>query len=63
MFLKILLASSFTTHSAKFGEFDSWNVILFQIKVLVEILKETTLFYKIKITYFIEVFVTPALHN
>ena len=43
MFLEILFVSSFTTSSARFSEFDSWNVILFQINVFGKNIKETML--------------------
>ena len=43
--------SSFSTSSAKFSEFDAWNMILFQIKVFGRNIKMTTLAkYFIKVT-------------
>ena len=42
-FLEILFVSSFTTGSVKFSEFDSHNVILFQIKIFGRNTKETRL--------------------
>ena len=42
-FLEILFVRLFTTSSARFSEFDSQNVILFQIKVFGRNIKKTTL--------------------
>ena len=53
--MEILFVSSFTTSSARFSEFDSRNVILFQIKVFGRYIKETTL-----IRYFIKVTARPS---
>ena len=47
--------SSFSTSSAKFRKFDDGNVILFQIKVFVRIVKETKL-----ARHFIKVTVCPS---
>ena len=41
--LVILFIGSFTTSSARFSEFDTGNIILFQIKVFARNIKETTL--------------------
>ena len=41
-FLELLFVSSFTTSSARFSEFDSGNVILFQDKVFGRNIKDTT---------------------
>ena len=50
-FFEILCIGSFTTSSAKFNKFDAGNLILFQIKVFVKTIKETTLaMYFIKVT-------------
>ena len=53
-FLDILFVSSFTSSSAGFSEFDSWNVILFQIKDFVRNIKETAL-----VKYFTKVIASP----
>ena len=51
MFLEILLVSLFTTSSARFSEFDSRKIILFQIKVFGRNIKKTKLAkYFIKLT-------------
>ena len=42
-FLEMLFVSSFTTSSARLNEFDSWNKILFKIKVFNRNIKEITL--------------------
>ena len=54
-FLKIFFVRSFTISSARFNEFDSRNVILFQIKVFGSNIKETTL-----ARYFIKVAARPS---
>ena len=41
--LVILFIGSFTTSSARFSEFDTGSIILFQIKVFARNIKETTL--------------------
>ena len=51
----MLFISLFSTSSAKFNEFDSGNVILFQIKVFGRNIKETTL-----PRYFVKVTVRPS---
>ena len=57
-FLEILFVSSFTTRSARFSEFDSRNVTLFQIKVFVRNIKETA-----PAKYFIKVTAALVLRN
>ena len=42
-FLETVFASSFCTNSVKFREFDTRNLVLFQIKVFGVNIKETTL--------------------
>ena len=54
-FLEIFFVRSFTISSARFSEFDSRNVILFQIKVFGSNIKETTL-----ARYFIKVAARPS---
>ena len=46
---ELLFISSFFTSSVKFSEFDAGNVILFQIKVFSRNIKETMLWYFIKV--------------
>ena len=54
-FLETLFASSFCTNSVKFREFDTRNLILFQIKVFGVNIKETTL-----AKYFMKVTLHPS---
>ena len=54
-FLETLFASSFCTNSVKFREFDTRNLVLFQIKVFGVNIKETTL-----AKYFMKVTLHPS---
>ena len=53
--LEIPFVSSFTVNSARFSEFDSQNVILFQIELFNRNIKEATL-----PRYFIKVIARPT---
>ena len=54
-FLEIIFISSFSTSSVQFSEFDSGNVILFQIQVSGRNIKETPL-----AKYFLKVAACPS---